>query len=140
MANIKKHSKYNQFINQIELNMQDEPLELPLKHYFTEGMYIREIFIPEGVALTSRVHKTQYPYILSMGVLEIFTEGERKIYAAPFTGISEIGTRRLGYAITDCIFSSLHVNPDNCKDIDELEKRLFEYYPNPLLKNKEIKA
>jgi hypothetical protein len=134
MANIQKHSKYDKLLNRIELNMQDASLDLPLKHYFSDGMYIREIFIPEGVALTSRVHLTNHPYVLSMGVLEVFTPGERKILASPFTGINEIGTRRMGFAITDCIFTTFHVNPDNCRDIDELEKRLFKYYPNPLIK------
>jgi len=143
MKAIKKHTKYNQFINQIELNMQSDPLELPLKHYFTDGMYVREIFIPKGVCLTSRVHKTCHPFVLSMGTIDILTETEIMRYVAPFTGINQIGTRRMGWALEDCIFSTFHSNPDDCRDLDVIEQRLFEYYPNPLLTNgkkkKEIK-
>jgi hypothetical protein len=36
-------------------------IELPIVHRFTPGLYIREIFMPAGALVTSKIHKTEYP-------------------------------------------------------------------------------
>lgn len=135
MGNLKKHKDYHKLLNQFELGVQDNLLDLPLKHIFAQGMYIREMFIPQGVCLTSKVHLHENVFIVSMGVINIIDENcEITTMIAPFTGVSKKGTRRMGYALSDTIFSSIHPNPDNCTDIPTLEKRLFKSYNNPLLK------
>lgn len=128
--------QFNNFLNQCELIMSESPADFPVKHDFTDGMYIREMFIPKGGWLTSKVHLTEYPYILSSGVLDVMTQDATIRMIAPYTGVSRIGTRRMGLALEDCIFTSLHPNPDNCKDIATLEARLFKTYKNPLLRAK----
>ena len=44
-----------------------EPVELPLTHRFTPGLYAREIFMPAGTLLTSRIHNTAHPYVVLSG-------------------------------------------------------------------------
>jgi hypothetical protein len=44
-----------------------EVIECPLVHRFTPGMYIREIFMPAGSLITSKIHKTEHPYTISKG-------------------------------------------------------------------------
>ena len=135
MKSIKKHTEYDQFVNLFELKLQEHPLELPIKHYFVDGMYAREIFIPQGVTLTSRVHLSANFFSVSMGTIDVMTDKEVIRIIAPYTGMSEKGVRRLGYAVEDTIFTTFHVNEDNCQDLDILEARLFKYYDNPLLES-----
>ena len=39
-------------------------IDCPLVHRFTEGLYVREIFMPAGSLITSKIHKTQHQYPL----------------------------------------------------------------------------
>lgn len=128
-------------LNECELAMHKVGAqEFPLKHYFTPGLYLREMFIPKGGWLTSRVHKTTHSYIVSMGVINIITPQELVRVIAPYTGESKRGVRRMGFALEDVIWTTIHPNPDNCKDIPTLEARLFKEYNNPLLKEYKIKG
>lgn len=134
MGVVQRKKEYNNLLNQCEVVMAQAPANFPLKHEFTDGIYMREMFIPKGGWLTSKFHLTEYPFILSMGILDVMTiEGTVRM-VAPYTGISKKGTRKMGLALEDCIFTSIHPNPDNCKDIPILEARLFKTYNNPLLK------
>ena len=45
-----------------------EKLELPLVHYFVNGVYGREIFIPAGVLVAGRIHKTEHISIISQAL------------------------------------------------------------------------
>ncbi len=50
-----------------EIIIGGEPITCPITHRFTDGMYSREIFMEKGPVLTSRVHKTNHPFVVSKG-------------------------------------------------------------------------
>ena len=63
--------KLNDNIDVLELALitDGEPIVCPVKHTFTPGFYIREIFMPKGVdgkvnIVTSRVHNTFHPFFV----------------------------------------------------------------------------
>lgn len=112
------------------------PVDCPLIHRFTNKMYIREIFMPKGTLITSKVHKTNHPFVVSLGAVSVrIDEGEWEYIQAPFTGITKPGTRRLLYIHEDVIWTTFHVNEDNCSNVDEIEDRILDKYDNPLLSN-----
>lgn len=122
-------------VNKIEAAMQaaNNPVECPLIHRFTDKMYIREIFMPKGTLLTSRIHKFESPFVISQGKVAVSIDGGSwVVYEAPYTGITKAETRRLLYIIEDTIWSTFHVNEDNEQDIETLEHR-YTYMSNPLL-------
>jgi hypothetical protein len=85
-------------------------VECPLVHRFTDGMYIREIHMPAGIIVTSRTHKTQHPFVISKGVVEVVKEdGSRELLKAPHTGITNVGTRRVLLIHEDTIWSTFHI-------------------------------
>ena len=134
MGAVKKHTEYNQLLNECEVAIHKiGAVEFPLKHYFTPGLYLREMFVPKDAWLTSKVHKTTHSYIVSMGVINIITDEGLVRVVAPYTGESKKGVRRMGFVLEDCIWTTIHANPDNCQDIPTLEKRLFKGHNNPLL-------
>tara|TARA_R100000656_G_scaffold60656_2_gene46988 strand:+ start:4115 stop:4687 length:573 start_codon:yes stop_codon:yes gene_type:complete len=92
----------------------------PLRHFFADGCYIREIFNPAGELIVTKIHKVAHPYFLMKGTMSILTEeGEQRI-SAPFYSITKPGTKRIIYAHTDCIFITVHATDKT--DIKEIEK------------------
>jgi hypothetical protein len=93
------------------------PEEFVTLHKFTEGMYIREVHLPAGSILTSITHQTQHPFVISKGCCDICNEvGDVARYSAPYTGVTEAGTRRILLVHSDVVFTTFHVtdikNPD----------------------------
>jgi hypothetical protein len=128
----------DEIMDKIEAAMQvaDNPIECSVIHRFTDKMYIREIFMPQGTLLTSRTHRFESPFVISQGTVAVNIDGQGwVIYKAPYTGITKAGTRRLLYIIEDCIWTTFHVNEDNEREIKTLENR-YTFMDNPLLTNK----
>ena len=94
----------------------------PLKHSFSDGMYVREIFIPKGTVLTGKIHKHEHPNFLMRGEVEMFTEfGGYEKMKAPMSMISKAGTKRVVKALTDVVWVTVHANPSNTQDLKKLE-------------------
>ena len=97
----------------------------PVIHKFTDGQYIREIFNPAGELIITAIHKVQHPFFLLMGEMSIITkDGESRI-KAPHYGVTEVGTKRIIYAHTDCIFVTVHPNPSNERDLEKIESQFI---------------
>ena len=107
-----KNPNYKTFTNDTE--------NCPLKHYFSDGIYVREIFIPKGMVITEQ-------------------KGE-EIIEGPCFMMSEPGTKRALYSVTDLVWTTIHHNPTNTEEISELEdmviaKNYDEY--NKFIKTKD---
>ena len=98
-------------LDELEVAMLDggEPVFCPIANKFTEGMYIREIFMPAGSLITSKIHKTEHPYLVSYGKVAVSIDGkEWNEITAPYTDITYPGTRRVLYILEDCIWTTFH--------------------------------
>ena len=122
-------------IDELEATMVNnfDPVELPLTHRFTNGLYVREIFMPAGSLITSKIHKTQHQYFILKGSVSVWIdEGEEIFLEAPFIGVTEPGTRRVLYIWEDCVWATAHPNPENMDEI-EIEEKIIEKRDNPLV-------
>ena len=91
-----------------------EGADLPLRHSFAPGIYAREMSIPEGTLLIGKIHKHRHHNFLMQGSIIVLTEDEGvKLLQAPLMVVSEPGTQRIGYAVTDTIWTTVHENKDN---------------------------
>ena len=97
-----------------------EQLDLPVKHYFSKGVYARELFIPKDTILTGHIHKYEQLNILSKGDISVLTEEGVKRVQAPFAIVSPPGTKRIAYAHEDCVWTTIHGT--DLKDVEEIEK------------------
>ena len=95
----------------------------PVKHTFADGCYIREIFNPAGSVLVTKIHKKEHPFFLMKGKMSILTENGVKTVQAPHNGVTPPGTKRVIYCNEDCIFVNIHKNPDELRDIKQLEEQ-----------------
>lgn len=94
----------------------------PLKHTFSDGIYIREIFMPKGMIITSALHKTNYPYFVLEGDLSVITtEGLLRI-KAPYWGVTKAGTKRILYIHEDTHWITLHATDET--DVEKIREEI----------------
>lgn len=106
--------------------------ELPLKHHFAPGLYMREIFMPADTVVIGRIHKTEHFNILVKGsCLIVHADGSREILKAPMTFVSKAGVQKVLLILEDMIWMTTHVTDET--DVEKLEAILTEPTPeNPL--------
>lgn len=114
-------------IRELEAVMLQSPLRVEIKttHHFTPGIYAREIFIPKGVLLTGKMHRTPHLNIVSQGAIEVWTEQGMKLIRAPFAFVAGPGTKRVGLAHEDTVWTTVHPNPADERDLARLEEILI---------------
>ena len=101
-------------------------VELPLVHKFTPGQYIREIFMPRGSVVTSKIHMTTHPFFILKGKVLIYTMDQEQpyIFEAPCWGITTPGTRRAIVMLEDTIWVTVHAVTET--DLAEIEKKIIK--------------
>lgn len=128
--NLVKGEDYYSKVDSLELAMLDHPqalIDMPVTSRFTNGLYIREIFNPAGTLITTKIHKTEHPFVVLSGRISVYVAGEGvKHIQAPYMGITKPGTRRIIYAHEDTVFVTFHPNPANETDLDIIEDQLIE--------------
>ena len=83
----------------------------PVTHHFARQakMYAREMFIPKGMMLTSRIHKFEtISFLLKGDISVLMPDGKTKRLKAPQTIVSPAGTQRAGYTHEDTIWTCVH--------------------------------
>jgi hypothetical protein len=101
------------------------PGNFPVTHRFTPGLYIRQIFMPKGSLIISKIHRTEHPFVISQGHAAVWSEAAGVVHLrAPFTGITYPGTRRVLYIHEDCIWTTFH--PTSKTDLGEIEEEIIE--------------
>jgi hypothetical protein len=92
----------------------------PLVHTFAGGMYIREIFMPKGNLLTSKIHKFDHPYFILKGECSVLTEDGVKRIKAPCYMITPAGTKRVLYIHEDTVWVTVHrTDGTNIEDVED---------------------
>lgn len=121
MNNLTVGNEDRQKVFAMENLMRQYPqVELEVKHYFSKGVYARELHIPAGIILTGEIHKFENLNILSEGKIEVLTEKGMQEVEAPFTIVSPAGTKRIARAITNCVWTTIHGTDEN--DLNIIEK------------------
>ena len=101
--------------------------DLLVEHHFAPGVYVRQMFMPAGLVVTGKVHKTEHVSIISSGTVTVATENEGSVtIEGPYTFINHIGDKRAVYAHTEVVWSTIHPNPTDERDISKLEAEIVE--------------
>lgn len=120
----------------LENQMKQCPqLEIEVKHHFSNGIYAREIFIPKGTLLTGKIHKHEHLNVISKGKIKVLTEQGAQIVEAPCTIISAPMTKRVGLALEDTVWITIHAT--NETDLVKLEEDFIHqsYDDAPMIEN-----
>lgn len=116
---------YREKITTLEVAMSKcKQVEITPTHRFANGMYAREILVPKGVLISGKVHSTETVSVMSKGSMVIVNEdGSRVEVHAPYTHIGKIGWKRVGLALEDTVWVTIHRT--DLLDLEEIEKEQF---------------
>lgn len=94
-----------------------------LTHYFTKGIYARELFIPAGTVMTSKLHKLPRLCIISQGDVTFITEYGMQRVQAPYTAVFKPGSKVALFTHADTVWTAIHGTDET--DLDKLEENLI---------------
>lgn len=115
----------------------------------TPGLYTRQLTIPAETLITSSVHKTCHPFVITKGLVTVYNtfDDSQNLYKAGDRGITYPGTRRVLYCHEETVWITMHstnrigydffaLNDNEKKAIfDEIMRDIIQVYDNPALKN-----
>lgn len=100
-------------------------LDLPVRHFFANGLYGRELYVPAGVCAVGKIHKHEQITVV-MGDCTMVTPGEEPVHIVGYhISSTPAGVKRAVYAHTDTFITSFHPNPDNLRDMEKVEAFLI---------------
>lgn len=103
--------------------LQLEQIEIPIKHYFANGFYAREMTMPKDCALVGKIHKSEHLCIVSKGCVDIASEERTETISAPYTYVSKPGAKRAIYAHEETVWTTVHMSDET--DVEKLEDELI---------------
>ena len=125
-------------IMRLQQSMSELPqFELPVQHHFTAGAYGRQLFVPAGVMLVGKLHRTEH-FLLVVGDVEIINGAQRERVTGIRVMNTKPGTKRAIYAHADSTLFTFHVT--DLKDVEAIEEEIIEPDPVELLGGAETPA
>lgn len=98
------------------------PAEMPLEHFFAEGLYARSLTIPKNCVLTGAIHKHEHINILAKGDITVVTEDGPVRVQAPYVMVARPGTKRAGFAHEESVWITVHACDE--RDVEKVEQLL----------------
>ena len=127
MNNLEKKSELRSKIMQLQevmLAMPDHMTQADFKteHYFSPGIYMREMTMPKGSVVIGKIHKTEHMCVVAKGSVSVVTEDGTKTYTAPCVVHSMPGAKRALHALEETVWINVHHNPTNEKDLEKIDE------------------
>lgn len=99
--------------------------EAPVTHLFEPGEYVREFRVPAGNLITGAEHVQGHRLELIEGSVIVFAPDGKHEFEAYATLDTKPGFHAVVYTVTDMCARSRHANPEESRDISELERQWF---------------
>lgn len=122
------------FVTEITRAMLNAPRSMHLEdaeagawnvHEFYPGLYVRSIWMTAGSRIVSHTHLTKHPFIILKGRCAVAdTHGNAEVLEAPFMGVTLPDTQRVLVIEEDIWWVTVHPNPDNTQDPDEIMRKI----------------
>lgn len=102
---------------------REEQADIPLGHYFSKGVYAREMSLLAGTMVVGKIHKFQNLNIISKGKVSVLSIDGIVHAEAPHTFVSQAGAKRLIFAHSDTVWTT--ILGTDLKDPEEIEKEFI---------------
>jgi hypothetical protein len=113
-------------IQRLEAELAKLPqVDPPVRHFFVDGLYAREMFIPAGTCLVGKIHKHEHLCTVLGDISVLDADGSRKRIQHGDVFVSRAGAKRAGFAHVDTWWTTYHSNPSNTRDLAQLEAELI---------------
>jgi hypothetical protein len=117
-------------------NRLDLYKDAPVRHIFAPGCYAREMTLPEGSCIIGKIHRHAHINIISAGHVRVATDEGVLEFRAPYTFVSQPGTKRVVLALENTIWTTIH--PTEETDLGKIEEQVIapSYMDLPQLEGK----
>ena len=119
-------SNIQNVMTQLSQQHPDQPSPYINTHHFADGVYLRAYYGFKGSMVVSQVHLHEHMTILAAGhcrVISTMQDEERiDVYKDFAIMNTPAHTKRALYFLEDTTIITVHPNPDNIRDIPELER------------------
>lgn len=96
-------------------------VDVPIEHFFGDGVYGRQMTLKAGEAFTGAVHLTNHINVLAQGTMLIKTStSDAEEITSPHVFECSPNTKKMGYAVTDCVL--INFIGTDLKDVKEIER------------------
>ena len=86
--------------------------DCPVTHRFSNGIYVREVFMPAGAFIIGHWHNEEHLNIMLCGKLNMVNEqGEHVEISAPFMTTAPAG-RKMAHIIEDTIWCNIYATEE----------------------------
>lgn len=95
-------------------------------HSFSEGVYVRSVFLKAGDLITGKIHKKEHSNIISSGDVSVLTEWgyeRHTVTDRPIIFKSLPWTKRIVYAHADTVWTTIH--PTDETDLVKIEAEVI---------------
>jgi hypothetical protein len=99
-----------------------EPIDIPLRHLFSPGIYYREVTMPAGTYVVGHRHLTKHLNVISKGRCSVLMDGKVREIVGPCVIESGEGVRKVLLIHETTVWATIHPNPTDERDISKLEK------------------
>lgn len=103
--------------------------ECPVRHTFSPGLYMRTITMRAGLFVIGAEHLTEHPNIVHTGRALVWDGNQVREIKAPHVFVSAPGVRKVLLIEESMEWSTVHANPDNCRDLSIIEARTIRKTP-----------
>ncbi len=112
--------------------------DFKLEEALTPGIYTRELTMPEGSLVFSRIHMETHPFMIVSGKVSVYDGEGVQVLEAPYKGVTRAGTKRVLYVHENTTWITFHptdlevlegINEGNtitCDTFEEYESHLLE--------------
>lgn len=108
------------------------------RHFFAEGLYLREMSVPAGTLVMGKTHRMEHFLIITKGRAIVVSEEGRQEIGAGYVSPSPAGAKRAILALEDLTMVTVHPNEDNTEDLEEIEEK-YAIDDTPLLTKSEVR-
>jgi hypothetical protein len=97
--------------------------ELPLDHFFSDGIYARKLTMPVSAILTGATHKQNHLAILLKGQVAINSRQGTAVFNAPYVVNVIAGDKRAFFAVTEAEWITIHATDET--DVELLRTQII---------------
>lgn len=117
--------EFGRLLQELEGQTGEVP-DIGTAHHFAGDVYGRSVVIPEGTYLVGLPHKEDHLNIC-MGDIVVWTEQGKQRLTGPHILPAKAGVMRVGFALEDTTWLSVHVNRTGGQDTRAIEDALVEH-------------
>ncbi|MBM84446.1 MAG: hypothetical protein CMM47_00660 [Rhodospirillaceae bacterium] len=96
--------------------------ELPVDHFFSDGLYLRKLTLPPKALAVGREHKHNHLAIVLKGQVAVHSKQGTAYYSAPYILNVMAGDKRAVFTVTEVEWVTIHAT--DLTDPDEIVRTL----------------